>query len=106
MNFILPDTSNTSLQRPSIRVAKAAALLEVNISTIYRLVRSGELEAHRVGKRGIRIYFDSLRRYQEQRTIVVDGKYKTVSETTESKHSVKHSAYHEAIAYLQSKGCL
>ncbi|MFY9287652.1 MAG: helix-turn-helix domain-containing protein [Alphaproteobacteria bacterium] len=100
--------SNASLpsnHRPSIRVAKAAAILEVNISTIYRLIRTGILEAHRVGTRGVRVFADSLRRYQEE------GK---ISSSQDSKSTFRESktitssnpAYRDAVAYLQSIGCL
>ena len=103
-----PDASSiTALHRPSMRVAKAAALLEVDISTIYKLVRAGGLQAHRVGKRGVRVFADSLRAYQERQKIA--GGVSDERANPNSKKDAKtigHPAYKEAITYLQSIGCL
>jgi len=50
--------------RPSARIAAVAALLDEHPSQIRRLVAAGRLEAHRVGKRGIRVYLDSVAVFQ------------------------------------------
>jgi excisionase family DNA binding protein len=47
-------------------VAEIARRLRVSNMTVYRLVRSGQLPAVRVG-RGIRVREDDVRRYLEQR---------------------------------------
>lgn len=71
---MIDTTIIAGLCRPSVRAGKAAALLEVDISTIYKMVRTGSLNAHRVGKRGIRIFADSLNDYQTRQTISAMGK--------------------------------
>lgn len=52
--------------RQSRRVATVAAALDLDESQVRRLVDEGELEAHGVGKRGLRIYLDSIQAYQER----------------------------------------
>jgi excisionase family DNA binding protein len=95
----------SGLQRPSLRVTKVAALLEVDISTVYKLVKSGALEAHRIGKRGIRIYADSLREYQEnERIIPNNANIDAIKPRTYMPW--QNPAYREAEAYLRSMGCL
>src|ERR1700733_13675673 len=99
MNSDSIDTGTAmGLNRPSIRVARASALLEVDISTIYKLVRAGALEAHRVGKRGVRVFADSLRNYQEQQKITAGERY---TADTKSK-TINRPAYDDALAYLRS----
>jgi excisionase family DNA binding protein len=44
-------------------------LLDVDESTVRRLIDRGEIEAHGVGKRGIRIFLDSVADYQDARAI-------------------------------------
>jgi excisionase family DNA binding protein len=53
--------------RSSARVATVAKLLDCDQSQVRRFVRDGVLEAHRVGKRGLRIFLDSVAAYQEAR---------------------------------------
>ena len=50
--------------RQSGRVATVAQLLDCDESTVRRMVTSGFFETHRVGKRGIRIFLDSVAEYQ------------------------------------------
>lgn len=57
--------------RQSIRLQRAAALLDCDPSHVRQLLKAGHLEGHRIGKRGIRIYVDSLRAYQEARPLAV-----------------------------------
>jgi hypothetical protein len=52
------------LPRPSARVATVAELLDCDPGDIRRLIRDGELETHGKGKRGLRVYLDSVRDYQ------------------------------------------
>jgi excisionase family DNA binding protein len=49
-----------------LTVAEIARRLRVSNMTVYRLVKSGQLPAVRVG-RGIRVREDDVRRYLEQR---------------------------------------
>jgi hypothetical protein len=50
--------------RPSGKVKTIAAILDCDESAVRRLVRDGQVEAHRNGKRGIRVYLDSVAAYQ------------------------------------------
>lgn len=49
-----------------LRVSKAAEILDVDISTIYKLARRGELRSQRIGKRGIRIFVSSIHQFQQR----------------------------------------
>ncbi|WP_167771619.1 helix-turn-helix domain-containing protein [Bradyrhizobium niftali] len=90
--------------RSSVRVSKAAELLEVDICTIYRAIRSGDIEAHFVGKRGIRVFADSLRNYQERNLVAPRSRSKSSRQRPRSRpHSVQ---YQEAEAFLRDQGVL
>lgn len=52
--------------RASARVGAVAAMLDCADSQIRRLVQAGALEAFTIGKRGVRIYLDSVAAYQER----------------------------------------
>lgn len=60
-------------ERASARVKHVAALLDCDDSQIRRLIDSGDLEAHRIGKRGIRVYLDSVETYRERGSIAPTG---------------------------------
>lgn len=49
--------------RPAVKVATAAAVMDVHQSTIYRLIKRGSLEGYSVGS-DLRIYVDSINAYQ------------------------------------------
>jgi excisionase family DNA binding protein len=53
-------------------VAEVAAAMRVSNMTVYRLIRSGELPALRVGK-GYRIFEADLERFLEGRSVHVEG---------------------------------
>lgn len=53
--------------RQSVRVARVAELLDCADSDVRRLIDRGELEAHGIGKRGVRVYLDSVGDYQARR---------------------------------------
>lgn len=50
-----PKTSGTVRPQPDLNRPDAAAYRGVSVSTIDRLIRSGELPARRIGKRAVRI---------------------------------------------------
>src|SRR5690242_18406488 len=56
--------------RPSARVATVARLLECDPGDIRRLIAVGQLEAHGKGKRGVRVFLDSVQAYQERLTVI------------------------------------
>ena len=53
-------------------VAEVAEVMRVSNMTVYRLIRSGELPALRVGK-GYRIFEADLQRFLEGRSVHVEG---------------------------------
>lgn len=53
--------------RPSARIKTVAKLLDCNQSQVRELVTSGALESHRIGKRGWRVFLDSVAAYQQQK---------------------------------------
>jgi excisionase family DNA binding protein len=53
-------------------VAEVAAAMRVSNMTVYRLIRSGELPALRVGK-GYRIFEADLERFLKGRSVHVEG---------------------------------
>ena len=55
-----------------LTVAEVAAGMRVSNMTVYRLIKSGELPAVRVGK-GYRIREAELRRFLEERSVQVEG---------------------------------
>lgn len=85
--------------RPAIRPAKAAAILDMDRSQIYRMVRKGDLEAHGIGTRGVRIYVDSIERYRS-------GLPKGGRLAPAKKPGKLGAEYHEACAHLKALGLL
>jgi len=57
---ISPDT----IVRPSARVKTVAQMLDCDESQVRRMVAAGTLKSYRLGKRGIRIYLDSVADFQ------------------------------------------
>ena len=55
-----------------LTVAEVAAGMRVSNMTVYRLIKSGELPAVRVGK-GYRIRESELHRFLEERSVQVEG---------------------------------
>ncbi len=55
-----------------LTVAEVAAGMRVSNMTVYRLIKSGELPAVRVGK-GYRIRETELQRFLEERSVRVEG---------------------------------
>lgn len=58
--------------RPVATVAAVAAYLAVDRSTVYRLIDNHELEAHGIGKRGRRVYWDSVYAYQQRSAVAAN----------------------------------
>lgn len=55
-----------------VTVAEVAALMRVSTMTVYRLIRSGDLQAIRVGK-NFRIREDDVQRYLIDRTVAPEA---------------------------------
>lgn len=84
--------------RPSLRPARVAALLDVDRSEVYKLVRGRQLEAHGMGTRALRIYADSVEDYRARR-----AKGAAPAGPKPVRLDIRH---HEAVAHLRSLGVL
>jgi excisionase family DNA binding protein len=91
--------------RPSARVAAVAELLDCHPTDIRRLVDNGELEAHRKGVRGIRVFLDSVRHYQERRTCLPKTARRAASPAPPKKRP-PHAGYRAALNDLRAKGLI
>ena len=89
--------------RRSVSVRGAAQILSCNDKTIRALLAQGSLEGHRLGKRGVRLYLDSLDRYREQNQITTDGN-PVVGEPTKPGRTT--AAHREALTSLRELGLL
>ena len=90
--------------RPSARVARVAALLDMHDSDIRRMVKKGELEAHGKGVRGMRVYLDSVRDFQKRRDRREGDRSDLVTQKPRIKTQVHRAAFQEAMAGLRAKG--
>ena len=87
----------------SVRVSTAAAMLDCDESMIRKLAKDGELEWHRFGKRGVRIFLASISDYQVRMT----GQTPAAERQSPRKNRTRPSARHnESMAYLKSMGLI
>lgn len=91
-----------SYVRPSARVATVATLLECDPGDIRRLIASGQLEAHGKGKRGVRVFLDSVQTYQERLTVI--PKVRQAPARPRPRSAASTSAHRAAMAGLRAKG--
>jgi excisionase family DNA binding protein len=92
----------TAEVRRSARVSTVARLLDCDESQVRRLVRAGTLEAHRIGKRGLRIFLDSVATYQEARA---EPSAQSLV-MTRQRRAAARSSHIAAIAKLRARGLL
>lgn len=59
--------SPSDAPRPSERVSVIAEMMGCDVTVVRRLISSGELETHGIGKRGVRVFLDSVRAYQDRK---------------------------------------
>jgi hypothetical protein len=90
--------------RPAARVATVAGLLDCHPGDVRRLVDDGELEAHGKGVRGIRVYLDSVRDYQDRRARPAKARQGQVIHKSKAKSAASTAAFRAAMAGLQAKG--
>lgn len=107
MRSVIPLPEDAPQVRPSARVKRIAELLDLDHSQVRRMVEAGQLEAHRVGKRGIRIYLDSVEHWQEThpvtpRTTAVS----TAPPVVQRMSPATRAAHRQAIASLRRAGLL
>jgi excisionase family DNA binding protein len=86
--------------RRAIPVRQAAAILGADESYIRELVRAGDLQAYRRGKRSIRVFEDSLADYQARAAILPSGGKRRQA----APRPRLAAPQREALAYLASIG--
>ena len=64
--------ARSDLEGPLLTVGEVATLLHVSNMTVYRLIKSGQLTAIRVGK-NYRIRRPEVERYLDDRAVQVEG---------------------------------
>jgi hypothetical protein len=89
--------------RRSARVATVAADLDMHPSEIRKMIAAGELESHGKGVRGIRVYLDSVARWQERRDRPVTPQKGRIAHKNRPA-AASTAAYRAALAGLQAKG--
>jgi excisionase family DNA binding protein len=91
--------------RPSARVSKVAELLDDDPSQIRRMIARGDLEAHRQGKRGVRVYLDSVENWQRNNPIrtTKSGVPRQPNPPT-PRSGTTNTAHRRAVAHLQALG--
>lgn len=87
--------------RPSAKVKRVAAMLECDDGDVRRLLRQGMIEGHTIGKRGVRIFLDSVAAYQDQNTQVPQP---VLREQGRRQRIANSKAHREAVARLRKAG--
>lgn len=90
--------------RPSARVRTVAKLMEEDDSEVRRMVARGDLEAHRKGKRGIRIYLDSVADFQRRRELAPVGSHRLAAFDTGPERAITNAGHRAAMASLRKDG--
>lgn len=93
-----------STPRPSAKVATVAELLDCHPGDVRRLVDRGELEAHGKGVRGVRVYLDSVRDYQDRHVRPAKHGQGRVIHKSKPKAPASTASYRAAMAGLLAKG--
>lgn len=96
--------------RPSAPVAVVAADLGADPSTIRKLIKAGQLEAWRLGKCGIRVYLDSVARYQTSHPVKAQkgakAAEKQTAEAPPGRSRATRAAHSRAVGSLQALGLM
>jgi len=104
---IAPDPAEAP--RESRKVSAVAAMLDLVPSQVYRLVEDGTLESYTVGKRGIRIYLDSVADYQARRArapVRGPASPSVKPRPKPRRNPASSAALKSAIAYLEREGSI
>lgn len=91
-----------SFVRESIRVRTVCDMLDMHRSQVYRACDAGDFEWHGVGRRGRRIYKDSVLAYQRRR----NGAPASAPPAAPKKIRVKNPGHNAAMDFLKDKGLL
>jgi hypothetical protein len=90
--------------RRSARVARVAELLDCAESDVRRLIRSGELEAHGKGVRGVRVFLDSVRAYQDRQAKPLPPRPERLIHRAKTRSAASTASFRAAMAGLKAKG--
>ncbi len=91
-----------SAPRPSARVARVAELLDCDEKKVRRLIDRGDLQAHGLGDRGLRVFLDSVADYQAGRARPV----KTPVDKPRKARAIDRAAQAFAESELRKSGIL
>jgi excisionase family DNA binding protein len=94
-------------ERLSVRVERVCEIFDCEPSQVYRLIDAGDLEAHSFGKRGVRVYLDSVAAYRERNAKhprVKGGKRRPTERPAPTPAS--KAAHNAAMASLREAGVL
>jgi hypothetical protein len=100
-----PTDQNRPTVRESRRVRTVAEMLDADESQVRRLIAVGDLETHTIGKRGVRVYLDSVVAYQE-RQAAAPRKQKPKQTLALKRRAVSTAAHNEAVRNLRRVGVL
>lgn len=93
--------------RPSARVRTVARLLDDEPSQIRRMLARGDLEGHREGKRGVRIFLDSVAAWQARGTFKPkESPGKDAPPPPKSRSRATQAAHRQAVSLLQDLGIM
>lgn len=87
----------------AITVSAAATEMGADESTVRKLLKDKKLRGYRLGKRGVRIYVNSIREYQEHQTL---GETPAGRNPTRQAKGPPTPAHREAVAALASLGII
>lgn len=89
--------------RPSTTVAEVARMLTCHPDEIRKMLRRGELEGHRKGIRGVRIFLDSVVAYQQFNSLYHSEKPKQIR-NKRHRLSMSNAAFREAMERAKKLG--
>lgn len=90
-----------TMPRASARVTTVAEMLDCEEGQIRRLIDAGEIQAHCLGRRGVRVYLDSVAEYQARSARKTSAAPKTAGDKPPSASRAAHA---EAMSQLRSLG--
>ncbi len=93
--------------RPSISIRRAAEAVDCDISTIYRALKSGALQGHRLGTWRRRVFVDSLNAWQQSGMQTTPAPTSGQGrERSPAGRAHNHAAHKAALARLRADGFL
>jgi len=93
-----------AMPRPSAKVATVAEILGCDPGDVRRLIRAGEIEAHGIGVRGVRVFLDSVRAYQERRAKPLPPKAPAHIHRPKAPANASSARFRAMMAGLKAKG--